>query len=204
MAAFYDQFGAMNVDGVGTVHPSASGFILVEVVRAVQRDGVMMAVLSLLVVLVVLFIDFKRIAATALVFAPLLLGLIWTAGIMGFAGMKLGLYNMLVLPLLLGVGIDATVHLYHSWREQGPGSLRLVLKETGLAIVVSSATTAVGFVGMSIVSHLGLRTIGLLAIVGITTCLISALTVLPVLLSLIEQRQNRSSSHHARTDVPLS
>lgn len=189
MADFYDRFGLIDVPGGKQVRPTASGFIMVEVVRAVQRDGVMMTVVASLIVLLLLFADQRSLKRVALVFFPLLLSLLWTAGIMGGFGIKLGLYNMLVLPLLLGIGVDTSVHFYHAYLEQGAGSIRSVLKTTGMAIFVSSATTAVGFVGMMMVSHNGLRTIGNLAIIGISVTMLGSLLILSTLLALGEARR---------------
>ncbi len=189
MARFYDLFGVIDIPDVGRVHPTASGFILVEVIRAVQRDGVTMTAISLAVVLLVLVLDFRRPGPVLLTFGPLLVSLIWVAGIMGMTGMKLGLYNMLVLPLLLGVGIDTAVHIYHSYQEQGPGSLRSVIRTTGMATLIASVTTGVGFVGMMTVSHNGLRTIGSLAIVGISVTLIGSMITLVAFLAWRESRK---------------
>ena len=186
MAAFYDEYGEIKVPGKGVVRPSASSFILVEVVRAVQKDGMLMTVVATGVVLLLLLIDLRSIRKALFVFFPLVVGLLWTGGLMALLGIRVGLYNMLVLPTLLGVGIDASVHLYHSYTERGPGSLRISLKTTGVAIFIAASTTGVGFVGMTIVNHQGLRSIGIMAIIGIGACLAGALTTLPLLLALRE------------------
>jgi len=60
-----------------------------------------------------------------------------------------------------------------------------------LQIVIAAATTGVGFVGMTIVSHDGLRSIGILAIIGIVACLAGALLTLPLLLALGESLRSR-------------
>jgi hypothetical protein len=57
-----------------------------------------------------------------------------------------------------------------------------------MAIVIAAMTTAVGFTGMLVVSHNGLRSIGILAVLGITACLAGALITLPLLLYLGEKR----------------
>jgi hypothetical protein len=191
METFYEEFGEIEVPGQGTVRPAATGFVFVEVVRAVQRDGVLMTGVAALVVLVVLLLDLRSVRRAALVFVPLVVGLLWTAGMMHLLDIKLGIYNMLVLPTLLGIGIDAAVHLFHAWEEHGPGSLRHVLRTTGVAVVVAAATTGVGFVGMAVVSHAGLRSIGILAIVGIGCCLAAALLITPLSLALIEALKAR-------------
>ncbi len=187
MASFYDKYGLIDVPEVGRVRPAASGFILVEVIRAVQHDGIVMTVAAIIVVLFLLFIDLRSIKGTLLTFIPLLVGLIWTGGFMGVLDIKLGLYNMLMLPMLLGIGIDASVHFYHSYLEQGTGSIKYVFKTTGMAVLVASITTGVGFAGMLIVSHNGLRTIGELAVLGIFTSLAGSLITVAVLLALVER-----------------
>jgi hypothetical protein len=199
METFYEEFGEIAVPGQGVVRPAATGFVFVEVVRAVKRDGVLMTGAASLVVLVILLVDLRSARKALLVFLPLVVGVLWTGGAMHLLGLKLGIYNMLVLPTLLGIGIDASVHLYHAYEEHGPGSLRYVLGTTGVAIVVAAATTGVGFVGMAVVDHAGLRSIGILAIVGIGCCLAAALLVLPLLLALAEsvaaRRSARSGGH---------
>jgi predicted RND superfamily exporter protein len=94
---------------------------------------------------------------------------------------------------MLGIGIDASVHLYHAYAEHGPGSLVHSLRTTGVAIVVAAATTAVGFAGMLVVSHKGLGTIGVLALTGIGATLVGALVTLPLELALIEALRARRS-----------
>jgi predicted RND superfamily exporter protein len=194
MEIFYNQFGVIDVPGKGEVRPSASGFILVEVVRAVQRDGILMTVVATAVVLILLLVDLRSLIKALFVFTPLVVGLCWTGGVMSLFGIRIGLYNMLVLPTLLGIGIDASVHLYHSYTEHGPGSLRHVLGTTGAAIVIAAATTGVGFVGMTIVNHDGLRSIGILAVIGIVACLAGALLTLPLLLAFRESLKNRKKA----------
>jgi len=194
MEIFYKEFGKIDVPGKGKVRPSASGFILVEVVRAVQRDGVLMTSIAAGVVLILLLIDLRSPIRTLVVFAPLVVGLTWAGGVMALWGLRIGLYNMLVLPTLLGIGIDASVHLFHAYREHGPGSLRHVLGTTGVAILIAAATTGVGFVGMTIVSHDGLRSIGILAVIGIVTTLAGALITLPLLIALRESLRNRKQA----------
>jgi uncharacterized protein len=194
MERFYKVYGTIDVPGKGQIRPSASGFIMVEVVRAVQRDGWLMTVVAIGVVFILLLVNLRSLKKTIIVFLPLLVGVAWTLGIMGIFDIRIGLYNMLVLPTMLGIGVDASVHFYHSYREHGPGSIRYVFKTTGAAITIAAATTGVGFTGMLIVNHDGLRTIGVLALVGIGATLAAALTTMPLILALAETFNSNSKS----------
>lgn len=191
MEKFYEVYGTIDVPGKGAIRPAASGFIMVEVVRAVQQDGLRMTLAAIVVVFLLLLIDLRSPKKALVVFAPIIIGATWMASIMAFFDIRIGLYNMLVLPTLLGIGIDSSVHLYHAYKEHGPGSLPYVLRTTGVAIAIAAATTAVGFAGMLVVSHAGLKTIGILAIIGIATILLSTLIVLPLSLSFMESRASK-------------
>ncbi len=191
ISRFYDYYGTIKMADGTTVHPSSTGFILVEVIRAVQNDGVNMAIAAIVTVFLILLIDLRSITKAIFVFLPLCIGLTWTAGIMAAYGIKIGLYNMLVLPTLLGVGIDASIHLFHAHEEKGADNLFTMLRMTGGAVVVASLTTGAGFVGLLVVSHLGLRSIGILAIIGVLTCLAGTLLTMPTMFMLKEAYHNK-------------
>ena len=53
---------------------------------------------------------------------------------------------------------------------------------------MSSVTTMVGFSGLAMAQHPGLRALGILALLGIGLTLVAALTLLPAVLSLLEER----------------
>jgi predicted RND superfamily exporter protein len=89
--------------------------------------------------------------------------------------------------MIIGIGVDYGVHAIHRFREhqkRGQGSLETDLVETGRAIAMAALSTMVGFGSLSLSSYPGLRSMGLVAILGaLTTCLV-ALTVLPAFLRL--------------------
>jgi len=171
---------------------ASSGFVLIDVIRAVQHDTIKMVILATILVLLVLLVDVRSPGRALLVFLPLALGILWAGGIMAATYERLNLYNMVVLSTILGSGIDASVHLYHAFQEYGPGAMRQVIARTGLAVTTASVTTAAGFAGMILSHHGGLASIGKLALVGITSTLVAALTVLPATLSLWNWWRNRS------------
>lgn len=68
----------------------------------------------------------------------------------------------------------------------------MVLRSTGEHVVMASLTTMIGFGGLLLSFHPGLQSIGSLAVVGMGTTLIAALTFLPALLQLWEDRRRPS------------
>lgn len=104
-------------------------------------------------------------------------------------GLQLNFYNMIVLPAILGIGNDAGVHLVHRYQEEGPGSIRRVLRYTGEHIAMGSFTTMIGFAGLLLSFHPGLHSIGELAVVGIGATLLAAILFLPAALQWLEDRR---------------
>ena len=97
------------------------------------------------------------------------------------------------LPLLVGMGQDDSLHLIHRYREEGVGSLKFVLQETGGAVFLTTLTTVIGFSSMLFVSHQSLRSLGWTAVLGMTLCLVSSVLVVPAGLRILEWLRHRDT-----------
>jgi predicted RND superfamily exporter protein len=150
-------------------------------------DSALAVILTLTAVTIVLLIDLRSVVDTLLVLTPLLTALIWVMGFMYAFDIRLNLYNMVAFPTIIGMGIDNGVHVFHRYREAGKGSLRLVLRTTGMALFATSLTTMVGFSGLVPAHHPALSSIGVLSLVGLGCCFITSVTLLPALLQLRER-----------------
>jgi len=181
---FRDDVGTIRTASGETVHAASTNVIVADLLTMVLREGKLAVALSILVVFLLLLADFRSLRGALIVMSPLLVGVLWMGGAMHFLGMKLNLFNIVVLPSVIGIGVDSGVHIFHRYREEGAGSLHLVLRRTGLAVTVATATTIVGFSGLVLATHPGLQSMGKLAVLGLSATLLSALTVLPALLEL--------------------
>jgi hypothetical protein len=129
---------------------------------------------------------FRSLTQAVCVLLTVGLALVWLAGLFAVLGWKLNLFNLIALPLLIGMGQDDSLHIIHRYREEGPGSLRLVLHETGGAVFLTTLTTVIGFSSMLFVQHQGLRSLGWTAVLGMTLCLVSSVVVIPACLRIAE------------------
>ena len=170
---------------------SSSHIIVAEMLKVMLKDSSLAVTLTLAVVAVVLLIDLRSFVDTLLVLTPLVNALIWVVGFMYAFDIKLNLYNMVAFPTVIGMGVDNSVHIFHRYQEVGRGSLRLVLRTTGLALLATSLTTMVGFSGLVPAIHPALTSIGVLSLVGLGSCFITSVTLLPALLQLRERRAEK-------------
>ena len=111
-----------------------------------------------------------------------------TFGILAILKTNLNPANMIVLPLLLGIGVDSGVYVVHDYRSQTPGTYSISSSIIN-AITLTSVTTMMGFGSMIISSHQGLASLGIVLTVGVGCCLFISLVPLPALLTLLDRRR---------------
>lgn len=187
---FRNDIGKITLDSGKTFYASNSNIILAEMLIIMIKEGRLAVLLTFFVVFLILLIDFRHVKATFLVLIPLVLGMLWMVGAMFFVGMKLNFFNIVVLPSVIGIGVDNGVHIYHRYKEEGRRSLVHVLRNTGLAITMTTSTTIVGYSGLILAHHPGLNSIGDLAVIGISATYLAALIVLPAILQFLENRKS--------------
>jgi uncharacterized protein len=142
-----------------------------------------------IVVGVIVAVDLRRPLDVALALLPLVVGLLWAAGLAALLGVNLNLANFYAIPMLVGVTVDSGVHLVHRWREavhENPAA-----GPTGAAVSLTSATNLVGFGSLVFASHVGLASFGALLVIGSATGLVASLGLLPPILLALARRRRR-------------
>lgn len=164
----------------------SQAYVYIAMLDEIRRDGLKMMSIALALVFLILVIGFKGRWYALLAIMPLLVGGLWTAGLAAWLGVRLDFFNMVIIPALIGIGVDDGVHFTMRYVELGRGSLPVVLRQVGLAVVMTSVTSMVGFGGLAITNYAGLKSIGYLAIVGILATLLATLLLLPTTIWLFE------------------
>ncbi|MBN1945349.1 MAG: MMPL family transporter [Bradymonadales bacterium] len=190
---YQKRFALLQVPS-GEVHLADATFITSDVIWTVQADGARMGLLVVIVLCLVMVLLLRTLRGTLLCLAAMGGAFLLTLGLMVATGSKLGMYNMIVIPAVLGVSIDGAIYLYHRNAELKGASLNRVMTTTGVAIAASSLTTIGGFAGLLFQRHMGIRSIGQLAIVGILSALVSVFLLLPGLLVLFQKHKGKAGS----------
>ena len=187
--AFADDVGKIVTEDGNTYYAGSPSIVAADMLRLMRSDAPWMMAGALIMVILIMWINFRAVRWVALATAPLVVGVLWMILVIELVGLQLNFYNMIVLPAILGIGNDAGVHLVHRYQEEGPGSIRRVLRYTGEHIAMGSFTTMIGFAGLLLSFHPGLHSIGELAVVGIGATLLAALLFLPAALQWLEDRR---------------
>lgn len=166
------------------VDPDVTGSPIIgyESIRAMKEGYIEGGFYAFIAIAVVTFLTLRRFGDTLLALLPLSLGMIWTVGWMWLFGLQFNLANLVVVPLIIGIGIENGIHLVHRFREEGEGGPALVAGSTGQAVTLFSLTTMVGFGSLMVANYYGIFSIGLLLTLAVGSVLVASLVVLPLLL----------------------
>lgn len=160
----------------------------------VRREAAIAAGLGILLVLGILWFDFRKLRPALLAFLPLAVGGAWMFGAMALFGIDMNFMNIFVTTMIIGIGTDYAIYILHRHEEsidQPRETAEAALAETGKGVLLAALTTMVGFGSLATSHYPGLKSMGYVAGMGAAfTCLVS-ITLLPAVLSLIRRRRER-------------
>ncbi len=168
-----------------------SNRIAARIFSMVRGDGPFILWSAAAVVFLTILISLRSFKRACLVAGPLFLGMLCLAGGMYLFNVQLNFINAVVLPNLLAIAVDNSVHLFHRYEEEGPGSLGHVVRHTGLAAVVATLSNAAGYGALLISHHAGLRSIGQIALLGVMCTFLGTTVFFPAMLALLERWKGR-------------
>ena len=131
-----------------------------------------------------ILVSFGSMGATLVVLLPVAVGSVWTVGVMDLIGVSFNLANLVILPLIIGIGVVNGVHIVHRYREEADKTINILSRSTGRGVILSSLTTMIGFGSLMVADHQGIYSLGLVLSLGVGCCLIASITLLPSILKL--------------------
>ena len=139
---------------------------------------------ALVIIALLLFLLWRRVSDVLIVLTPLCLGAALTAATAAFLDIRFDFTNVVVIPLVFGIGVDSAIHLAQRSRESGDGGEALLGTATARAVFYSAVTTGVSFGSLALASHNGLNSLGVMLCFGLFYTVFSVLVLLPALLDL--------------------
>lgn len=186
--AFKDEISEVELSNGKVYHAASTSIVAASMLELMRMESPYMVIATFIIVLILIYASFYNLKWAIIALIPLIIGLLWLFGIMLLFGLKFNFYNLVVLPAILGIGCDNGVHLAHRYRDEGKKSMWDVLSSTGQHISIGSFTTMLGFAGLLFTNHPGLQSIGVMATVGIGMTLFTALTFLPSIVQIMEDK----------------
>jgi len=163
--------------------------------EAAMKSNVLVSVVtSLLVVLGIFYIAYRRLLPTLLIPLILACGVLFALGTAGLFLSSIHIISFAFTALITGIGTDYSIHIYdrfHSERVAGKTSreaLELAMLDTGRGVFTAAFTTAIPFLALMVSDVRALYELGLLVGLGVIYSLYATLFFLPPLLLFMERR----------------
>lgn len=182
------------LEEVRGVVPEATGRPVIEwgVGKIVVDAFAQAMVFALIAIALVLLVTLRSVLNAALVFAPLFLTAVFVVAIAVALNMPLNMANILVVPLIFGLGVDNGIHVVERFLHDKDFE-SLMSSSTPRAILLSSLTTLGTFASLSLSPHRGTASIGMLLSIAVALLLLFTVFLLPLLLAIAHPDEGADS-----------
>ena len=187
---------ACSTSAIASVAPRATGRPSVEVgLGDIVTSSFGLAIsISLTTIVLMLLVVLRNPLDALLVTLPITLAAFLTTAVGVLIDQPFNMTNVMVVPLILGLGVDNGIHVFLRFR--GDESLASAMgSSTPRAVLLSALTTLGAFSSLMISTHPGFRSIGVLLSVAVVFLIVCSLVVLPAMIEVRERfraRQNQS------------
>ncbi|MDY7227527.1 efflux RND transporter permease subunit [Hyalangium rubrum] len=191
MLQFADETSIIKTADGKEFRAAGAAQLYARLARIVLADGKLTVLLVSLWILVMHFADFRSVPLALASVIPLTVGLAMMLGFMSLFDLRLNFMNIIILPILLGFGVSHGLYLLHRFLE---GTSPVVaLRSVGAAVASSTLTAVAGFAALLAAKHNGLKSMGLVATIGLFTTLVVSFTVLAAVMQLLHDQRVRKS-----------
>lgn len=174
------------------IHGTLSGLYTVSSASAalLSADFARITLLAFLSIVLLVILHMRRLWLISMVLLPVGCGTLWAAGFFALYGFKLNFMTICILPMLLATSSDYGIYIVHRFVFHGRSDVQDAMRITGLGVILSALTTLEGFGTLALSVNRGIASVGLISLVGISSCLLAALFTLPATLQIW------SAQHH--------
>jgi predicted RND superfamily exporter protein len=186
---FADTIKDIRLDDGRVFHSAGASLIFSDLVTAIRDEAPVLTLASFICVLIFVALVVRRWRASWVIVISLVFGITAMLGLVSFLKIKFNFFNFIALPLTFGIGVDYAINVVlRLVREDVPG-MEHALKNTGLAVILCSLTTIIGYSVLIVANNQALASFGWIAIIGEVTCIGAAILLAPALLMLFRKNK---------------
>lgn len=166
----------------------------IELADLVVKGQVRSLAFAMVVIFILLSLIFRSPRAGLWAALPLTIAIVILFGIMGYLGISLDIATALLSSIMVGVGVDYTIHFLWRFREErrrGVGhaeAASITLVTAGRGIFFNALSVIIGFLALGISNFAPLRYFSGLVVISIGSCLICALLLIPAIVVLLKPK----------------
>jgi len=143
-------------DSPFTIEHTGEDLALMQIDREISESKYILSAAALLFIGTVLYFSFRRISRVLLPMITLALALVWTFGTTSFLGLENSPLDLAVIPLVVGLGVDFSIHLLKRYDEEcnladihdgdpRERAFTISSREVSRALIIAAGTTVFAF-----------------------------------------------------------
>jgi uncharacterized protein len=173
------------------------GYLVSSFINRLRFDFENLLLYSFFVVLFILIFLTGRIELGIAAIIPVIISWIWTIGIMGVAGIKFNIVNVIIVTFIFGLGIDYVVFIMRAKMQEYTYGTKTCFLSYRSSIILSCITTVTGVGVLFFAVHPAIRSIAFIAVAGMLSSLINALVFAPAIFDwmMINQKKKKAPPH---------
>ena len=162
------------------------------------------AILGIILLLLFLYFTFRNLWGIVIPIFVLIISLVWTLGLMELTGESMSLMMVMMPTMLFVIGVSDSVHIINKFRtefkihQDRKLAIRITITEIGVAIFLTSFTTAIGFLTLCFMDVEPLIKFGLYTAIGIMFTYLVSILIIPSLLLVLKinfPEEQKSKTH---------
>lgn len=172
-----------------TVHVGGLPYLRSVIVEKMRADNLRLIPLTVVVCVLLLLLSFRWVPGVLMLLAAVAVTALIVVGAMGLFGEPMNILNNIIVPLLIIIGISDATHLVQRYRdevaalEDAHEAGQRTVRAIAVAVLLTSATTAVGLASLVVSKTVMLRHFGLTAGLGVMVSYVVIITFVPAVLT---------------------
>ena len=177
------------------INATGNGVASAEINELTSSANQFIAPMIFVIIILVLFLNFRKISYVILPMLTLVISTIWLFGSMALLGISFNVIAVALVPLVLGLGVDYSVHLLHNYRvaiddgKKPATAIKNSVTEIGTAMFLAMLTTVIAFLSFLTASFPPVRDFGILLALGVIFTFITSLALLAPLRYILDKRK---------------
>lgn len=178
-----------------TFEATGEGVISTQINEVTEEANTIIIPMMFIVIIIILFVSFRRASYVFIPLFGLIISTIWLFGTMVLLDIPFTTIAVALVPLIMGLGVDYSVHLSHSYRlelskgKKPADAIKISVFEIGNAMFLAMLTTVIAFLSFLSASLPPIRDFGLLLALGIFYTFITAITLQAAIRYVLDRKR---------------
>jgi len=188
------QLDILTKDDANVQFVAGAGLTEIELADIVVSGQLKSLMFAMAVIFLLLSVVFRSPKAGLLSSLPLSIAILLLFGLMGLFGIAIDIATALLSSIMIGVGVDYTIHLLWRFKEERrlgqshAEAMKTTIQTSGRGIVINAISVIVGFLPLILSGFTPLKFFGALIVISIAACLVCSLLLVPAIVMLFKPK----------------